>query len=1175
MDFQATQLQFEEASRGAAVQSSSRESFERYLLEWRHARRADSFCRHILENSQVPEALFHAALTLNSCIVREWPLFSSSEKQELKQFLIMYLLQRSALVPSFVKSQVYRVLSVMIKRSWFEESAEAKNGFFMQLMSALSGSDIQTRNVALGVWNSLIDEFSFRGASALGLSLEFHEQCRFSFQEGCLLPLFVALAELLSAAVQPTNPGTVDSSADVIASYVNLMSNILQWEFIENTQKAAYLRMRDRGSTYASASTALTANAVVRPPQSWRAALVNAKTVYALWSAHQILFSSPKHAEMPSHRVREAIFQMCSVRDDFFTQESSLSFATMYVELALSLGALFFGYAKANADSDVCGSLLYDSAFLLRKTFTHFRINKSMLNLLGSVRDFAVQLVNFRLTDQTYVDDSVIGDALELILEAWGEIVASYMNVHYQTHRSVLNEDLYQQLRTTLPTYCGDVSKSYLMMQLSLGRKEVLELLGVTQRKQDSSRREKECDVKDEEEDAEEYVIEDRLSSVAILARLDPAGIFTWLDQAFGQVTTSLLRFSEMKVEDSTELVLSQEDLYWCIMFAGHIFADDCDGETPSLSDSFVSWASQIPASEAATCPMFSVFARIRQLAEWEFCGHCNGLSFSAQAPPNPFVLNYISPRISEGLSWFFARWIPTYLHVDFDEIMTSSVSRESLQSSVLSLFTASSPYSFELVNCLLVRLLFCLQTMPMEPAIMDAQCSLLQRCASNSSIAPVIVRLPLFWSIVDNVASSRDAHTLEVQRQLYRAFVEMCSSTGSIEETQQALQRCLAPLRQLVETAIFGALGVQADGTFSVVPSVETIARKKAVVCIGLERLRGVCRGFNMFPRLQAYLPLLAGPLFRLYRDDTMVLSSISRFFKDFCDVQVGFLEPQEYMYTCKIVLSLLQTARDCGVGTRKSKDDTADDDVMILTSFVEILSHLSSKFYFDGSSSGNISDAEVEAVEKASTDVLFEGFALLIPVLRSSNRLLFEHLDLSSRFFELLNQTLDVHTDKLASISTGLFSALVDTVHNALNVPSKLIVSNSLDAWYALLKHHIQQGSLAPQLEYNPLLFEQSMSVLMRWAMFDDLDAYLVKSLSQCILALMVCNQTAFQRFAETMVSQEQSSPYRDRMLGAFQRIASVSGFRLSIDKDSREKFGSVFAGFMEEVRAFVRTN
>lgn len=65
-------------------------------MDWRASQRPDGFCRFVLEHSQVPEAWFYAMLTLNSSVVREWPLFSDVEKTDLKNFLIQYLLQRSA-----------------------------------------------------------------------------------------------------------------------------------------------------------------------------------------------------------------------------------------------------------------------------------------------------------------------------------------------------------------------------------------------------------------------------------------------------------------------------------------------------------------------------------------------------------------------------------------------------------------------------------------------------------------------------------------------------------------------------------------------------------------------------------------------------------------------------------------------------------------------------------------------------------------------------------------------------------------------------------------------------------------------------------------------------------------------------------------------------------------------
>lgn len=1097
-----------------------------------------------------------------------------------------------------VRSQVYRVLSVIVKRGWFEESAEQKSSFFSQLMSALTGTDVHVRTVALGIWNSLIDEFSFRGASVLGMSLEFHEQCRFSFQENCLLPLYGAVLQLVTAVFSA--PRNSSPNVEYVASFVSLLSGILQWDFLESATKAAYLRMREKAS-YASASTALSLNAIVRPPPSWKDVFVNSGSVQVLWASHELLLRSHHRAsEGAAHLVREAIYQLCAVRDDFFSPPEADSFGMMYAQLGLALLSEFFQscfskdrQASVN-DPDILGSLMYDACLILRKVFSNFPLTMKLSEILPVFADYSVKLVEIRLAEEDLggivadLEESIVGDSLELILEAWAQIVSRQTNLRYQMQRSPPNEELFLHLSSVLPTFCGSIAKSFWMMQLKLGRRELLEILGVSPGKPSGSGRKdgrneggRAGEVKDDEEDAEEFLIEERLSSVSILARLDPQGSFSWLDGAFEQTFATLIHFSQSRTDDATELTLAQEDLYWCIMFAGHLFADDCEGETPCIPDTFVPWAAQVRMSDEAvrTCPLLSVFLRIKNLAEWEFQGQLgkilqSSFSYEPNVPPNTFIASYISPRISESLSWFFSRWIPTYLHLDFaDLVMSAGVTQEILRTSVLTIFASESRFAYSVLQCVLSRLLYCVQVMPMEPAIMDAECSLMHRCASHSSIARAMITMPLFWTVVDNVSSSILSLTLDVQRQLYRSFVEMCSSSTSVDQTQEALQRCLQPLHQLLESSVFGPLGINLSaGTVPNAPSADTLANAQALVCVSLERLCGTSRGFNMFPHVQRYLSFLAGAIFRWYKDYASVLILISRFFKDFCDAQVTFLLPQEYMYVCNVVLLLLRSAREVGIGQRKGQGgDTVDDDATILLFLIEILSHLSSKFYFDVSSSGTMSDAEVELVERASTDVLFEGFALLLPVLRGSNRFLYLYMDLSSRFFELLNQSLDVHTDKLASISPDLFSALVDTVHNALLVPSKLIVSNSLDAWYALLKHHVQQGSLEPQLQHNPQLLEHSMNTLMRWALFDDLDVYLVKPLSQCILALLVCSPPLLERFVERLLGERRYQEFHPRIVAAFQTF--TRDLKLSIDKESRESFGRGFATFVEELRAFLR--
>jgi hypothetical protein len=69
---------------------------EASLMQWRQSPTPHAFCRYVLECSTVPAAQFHAALTLHSSLVREWPLYSLTDVLDIRGFLVNFLFQRTA-----------------------------------------------------------------------------------------------------------------------------------------------------------------------------------------------------------------------------------------------------------------------------------------------------------------------------------------------------------------------------------------------------------------------------------------------------------------------------------------------------------------------------------------------------------------------------------------------------------------------------------------------------------------------------------------------------------------------------------------------------------------------------------------------------------------------------------------------------------------------------------------------------------------------------------------------------------------------------------------------------------------------------------------------------------------------------------------------------------------------
>jgi hypothetical protein len=1063
---------------------------------------------------------------------------------------------------------LYREVALIVKRSWFEETDQSRNEFFSSLMSALTSADASTRLLSLGIWSALIDEFSFRGASSLGLSLEFHERCRFAFQEQYLQPLFISLTAVLEQSI-------TQELWDLAVQYVGLISDVMNWDFIENTTRAAYLRMADRGVKSATNATSMSTYAVLRPPRSWAPVLLNPSLVRVLWSANEgFLRSRSPTVVGASHKAREALCQIATVREDFFDDPTShaagqeavgkyqhqlLDVAVRWCTSALS------PTASSTMSEEVRGSVVYDACLLIYRSIVHFRIRNEAVSLLPSFRDITVAVLQGRTASYVSNEDSTwFADSFDLLLSAWGTIVSNYMTLVYMTSRPVKKEELFSELSQALPSSCWTIAEAYFSAQVQCGRADIQrELQGGQTR-----------DLNEDEEEAQEVALEEELTTLSILARMNPSQATSWLLSALVHCTNTLVSAAGASIVDGTSTLMALEDMYWVITFAGHVLADDVEGETPSIAESIVSWASTIPSSDAFSCPLLTIPLRVKELSEWQLTGYLSQLAhqpltFSISHPPVPQVATVISPRLSARISAFFSRWVSCFLLPSLEDMCGLSVSEAQIRNSLLAVLCEPSQPLLDLVESLLLRILFSLKLEGSEHVACESACMLLQRLASRTSVASVLIKSPTFWTIVSHVSSSTDL-PLDVQRRLFRSFVDALSTTGSMGDVQAATQQCLSQLLNEVQTLLFRELQLNPQDLSAPCPNPQFAQHPatKNRVCSVLERLRGISHGVNIFQYVHQLLPTIAVQLVRTYSDSVDVVQLIVVFWKEFCQAQVSFLEGAEYIYTANAVLRMLQTIRDINLGKRYVNVEAAADDADLLLHLVDVVMQLANKFYMDLSA-----NSESDAMESATINVIFEAFSLLLPLLQQSQfKFLLEYPELAGRFFELLNQTLDVHADELSRISPPLFQALLDCVHCALSIPSNLIVTNSLDALFLLLKQHVQKGVLAVQIQAHPDTFRRSAKHLLRWAFYEDLDQAAVRPLSDALLGLLIADRSGFQEVIHEIVQGFSGTSNYDRLCAAFGGLLAATP---SLDKDSRAAFRISVGTLLDQVRACVRVN
>lgn len=1093
----------------------------------------------------------------------------------------------------------------------------------------------------------MISEFSSKSAINYKLPIEYHKMAHRLF-ENKYETLIQCLQINMKGLEQIFIKGNDIYNIDCIDIVIKCTNNIISWEF--------GLSAWDNGNL--GISTLLSSRTVIRPPIEWRdVPIIQSDFCRAIFTIHdQVLSTSTSQSSIVAHNIRQLVILLSSIAGAIYeSNEQRKLFMTALCEGTYHWLQQIVSSSTQNDNDENKRILLIDTYQLLSRLIANFRLSQlidipimtSLLQLFTTtgtqllhnhVHDCEINHGDYESMELYEYNENAISILLECcVLLCTDPFLllyhASNINRNHQNNNTPEDEEdiMRKHVHNTLSNIVvGPLYESLTHCRIRMG--SLHEQYCIASSSQDGNSVEQQNqnqnvnNFNEIQEEIEENDLEEEMSSISTLGRLNVSAAISCLSTLFGRTFPQLCTiWDETNTDQVTPHVAGiLEEARLLILSIGHLLTDTNIGECPSIPDSIIVACQD---TETLTTEITSVLQALIMLSNIQ-------IQKIGQYPNHP----RLSPLLGKTILWFFTRWVAAYIYpIDYCNTSSLQSSSSTIQNRLVREWTNHD----KSLNVIQFCITLCFQYQcywPLEKPVQELASKLLMTLAKRTGpIRSIIISLPIFQQLIKfhcitagirhnisqqelettirtKVGNNNGNNNIEIlqsmnmiwgyhrlsyndKAHILTALLIACSDMNDINATTM-MNESLEAVHDAFTHFITGLLSIQQqqqqqtnhnnnnnETRLQYIVTDNIDAREMACLCI--EMFGGIARSSEMsnserIPQfITRYLSQIS-MLMKYYSKDLAICELILCFFRDYTEHYISLLDREQCIElfnssadvlrlysmnhcTERIIVSPSILKAASKIETDVNEEQSYND----ILCTVQILINLGTKDFID---SCDTTGSRVPSNQV--TEMIFFGLQQILPLMTQG---LLQYPTLCKQFFDLVGFMMDTYPDKVCVLPSTLFESLTESLLFGMCHHNAEIAKCSLQGLTSIAKEHLASRALQPYLLDHPQLFDTWSRRILTEVVFQNIVVDRLEATSMALLPIVAIDVNRFATVVHEIAVHVANETQRDRLNKAFEKLiqldvitaVNATGYE---GRKNRIKFKNDFEVFVNDVHSFL---